>query len=73
MKSFIEIIGWNNVVYKVNINQITHIYKPAIADLPLELRLNVKLTRVFLSCGTEMVTRASIEEIEKLVEKAEQN
>lgn len=70
MKNFIEIKGWNDVVYKVNINQITHIYTPDKSETPIEQRLNVILSRVFLSCGTEMVTRSSIEEIEQLITDA---
>lgn len=70
MKNFIEIKGWNDVVYKVNINQITHIYIPDKSETPMEQNLNVILSRVFLSCGTEMVTKLSIAEIEQLITNA---
>ncbi|MGG5210781.1 hypothetical protein ACQWU4_17780 [Chryseobacterium sp. MIQD13] len=70
MKNFIEIKGWNDVVYKVNINQITHIYTPDKPETPMEQNLNVILSRVFLSCGTEMVTKSSIAEIEQLITDA---
>lgn len=69
MKNFIEITGVNNVVYKVNIDQITHFYKPASMVLPMELRLETIFTRVFLSCGTEMATLMSVEILEELISK----
>ncbi len=71
MKGFIFIKDFSSDTFKINVSQIKYIHKPQYALLPVETSSGEVFTRIYLDKDTIILTRLSVDEVEKLISESQ--
>ncbi|GAA5100901.1 hypothetical protein GCM10023210_39870 [Chryseobacterium ginsengisoli] len=71
MKGFIFIKDFSSDTFQINVSQIKYIHRPQYGLLQTEIDLNEIFTRIYLDKDTIILTRLSVDEVEKLVSESQ--